>query len=110
MFDYFFKILKDDSDWISYYDEPIRKIKYKYEDGLNLVTCLSETIIEAPLLHVLALFGEVDLFKDWFPNVTECKIVHKVTNYRGMYACQQSMPWGMWPRDMIFSGTGMLDR
>lgn len=62
------------------------------------------------MLHVLALFAEIDLFKDWFPNVTNCKIEHKVTNYRGMYACQQSMPWGMWPRDMIFSATGMLDR
>ena len=40
------------------------------------------------MLHVLALFAEIDLFKDWFPNVTDCKIEHKVTNYRGMYACQ----------------------
>jgi len=27
-----------------------------------------------------------------------------------MYQCQQTMPWPIWPRDMIFSATGFLDR
>lgn len=50
------------------------------------------------------------MFKDWFPNVTECRIINKVTNYRGLFACKQTMPWPVWPRDMIFKGTGMFDR
>lgn len=62
------------------------------------------------MVDVLSLFCETDMFKDWFPNVTDCKIINQVTNYRGMYVCKQTMPWPMWPREMIFSCTGMFDR
>jgi hypothetical protein len=79
--------MDNEEGWTNYYNEETRKVKYKYEEGLNLVTCLSEAIIDAPMLHVLSLFCEVDLFKDWFPNVTDCKIIHQITNYRGIYQC-----------------------
>lgn len=88
LFNYFFEQIAPDTKWTNYYDEPTRKVKYKYEDGLNLVSCISEAIIEAPLVHVLSLFSEIDMFKDWFPNVTECGIIKQVTNYRGMYSCK----------------------
>eukprot|EP00347_Sterkiella_histriomuscorum_P011191 403373399 len=105
-----FEQISPETPWTSYYDEPTRKVKYKYEDGLKLVSCLSEAIIDAPLIHVLSLFGEMDMFKDWFPNVTDAKIIHKVTEYRGMHICKQNMQWPMWPRDMIFQVSGMYDR
>jgi len=65
MFDYFFKALAEsEQSWTIYYNEPTRKVRYKYEDGLNLVSSLSEAIVEAPLAHVVALFAEIDLFKN----------------------------------------------
>lgn len=76
------------SQWTEYYNEPTRKVKYRYEDGLTLVSCLCEAIVEAPMMHVLSLFCEIDLFKDWFPNVTHCDIIKEVTPYRGLYACK----------------------
>ncbi len=84
LFTYFFEQIKE-SDWVSYYNEPTRKVRYKYEQGCNLVSCISEAIIEAPLVNVISLFGEIDMFKDWFPNVTDCKVLRQVTNYRGLY-------------------------
>jgi hypothetical protein len=66
--------------------------------------------VEAPVLDVLSLFCEIDLFKDWFPNVTECQILKEVTTFRGLYNCKQTMPWPIWPRDMTFYATGMIDR
>ena len=111
LFNYFFGALAESEEaWTVYYDEPTRKIRYKYEEGLNLVSVLSEAVVEAPLTHVLALFAEIDLFKHWFPNVTEASVLKEVTDYRGMYRCQQTMPWPIWPRDMVFSATGFLDR
>lgn len=97
-------------DWISYYDEPTRKVKYKYENGLNLVSCLCEATVDASIMNLLAMFCEVDLFKNWFPNVTCCKPLKLLTPTKGLYTCLQTMPWPVWPRDMTFTASGMFDR
>lgn len=109
MFDYFFKTRENEEEWTKYYDEPTRKVKYKYEDGLTYVSCLCEAIIDSPLMNLVALFCEVDLFKDWFPNVTSCEEIKTITPTRGLYKCKQSMPWPMWPRDLTFTASGLLD-
>ena len=70
---------------------------------------MAEAVVDAPLLDVLSLFGEIDLFKDWFPNVTSTTVINQVSNYKGLYRCQQTMPWPLWPRDMVFKVTGMFD-
>lgn len=89
LFNYFFKELSNpDVAWTTYFNEPKRKVAYKYEDGMKLVSCMAECEINSPLINVLALFGEIDLFKDWFPNVTACDIINKVSNYKGLYRCQ----------------------
>jgi hypothetical protein len=110
MFNYFFETLAKTSEWTSYYDEPTRKLRYKYEEGSPMVSCLLEATIDAPIMHVLALFCEIDLFKNWFPNVTSCDIIKEITNSRGLYSCKQSMPWPMWPRDMTFNVSGLVDK
>lgn len=102
MFDYFFKQMDNMGDWTIYYDEPTRKVKYKYEDGLSLVSCMCEAVIEAPMINLIALFCEVDQFHTWFPSVTSCTIAKEVTPIRGLYSVKQAMPWPLWPRDMIF--------
>ena len=33
LFHYFFYQMDNLGDWTDYYDEPTRKVKYKYEDG-----------------------------------------------------------------------------
>ena len=91
MFDYFFTEINNEEklkEWTTYYDEPTRKVKYKYEEGLTLVSCLCEAIVEAPMINVLSLFCEIDLFKDWFPSVTSCEIIKEVTPIRGLYQCK----------------------
>ena len=110
LFDYFFQTREHEDEWTPYYDEPTRKTKYKYEDGLTYVSCLCEAIIDAPLMNLVALFCEIDLFKDWFPNVTAIEEIKQVTPIRGLYKCKQSMPWPMWPRDLTFTASGLLDR
>lgn len=110
MFNYFFETIKDTSSWTTYYNEPTRKVAYKTEEGMNLISCLCEATVNAPLINVMSLFAEIDLFKDWFPNITDAYIVKPVTPIRGLYSAKQSMPWPMWPRDMTFRASGMFDK
>jgi hypothetical protein len=44
-------------------------VKYKVEPGLAHVTAFCECIIDAPLIDSIAMFSEIDIFKDWFPDV-----------------------------------------
>ena len=74
--------------WTDYYDEPTRKVKYRYEEGLTFVSCLCEAIVDAPALDIISMFMEIDMFKDWFPNVTSAEIIKEVTPFRGLYACK----------------------
>jgi hypothetical protein len=87
MFNFYFETMARQSEWTDYYDEPTRKVRYKYEDGMSLVSCVCEAIVEAPMVNVLSLFAEVDLFATWFPNVTSCDIIKQVTPIRGLFRC-----------------------
>lgn len=109
LFDYFFTELEKE-DWILYYDEPTRKLSYKYEKDCTLVSSKSECIVKAPLTDVLCLFAELDFFKEWMPNITSVTIEKQVTDYRGIYNFKQYMPWPMWPREIKCMATGMYDR
>jgi len=71
---------------------------------------MTEATINASLIHVLCLFAEIDVFKDWFPEVTDATVLRQLTNYKAMYTCKQNMPWPLWPREMIFSATGIFDK
>ena len=88
MFGYFFDTLAKTNEWISYYDEPTRKLRYKYEEGSPMVSCLLEATVDAPIMHVLSLFCEIDLFKNWFPNVTSCDVIKELSPSRGLYSCK----------------------
>ncbi|CDW91698.1 UNKNOWN [Stylonychia lemnae] len=75
-----------------------------------IVSVLAEVEVQAPLIDVLSHFTEIDLVKTWFPQVTECMVLKQVTDYRGLYFVQAAMPWPVWPRELVFKATGMLDK
>lgn len=110
MFDYFYKQTAPDCEWTPYVESPDTNVKYKQEEGCTLISILSECIVEAPLINVLCLFAEIDVFQDWMPDMTEAVNLKPVTDFRGLYRCRQAMPWPIWPRDMIISVTGMFDK
>lgn len=88
LFDYFYRETAEGCEgWTQYYNEPDKKVKYKYEEGCNLVSCMSECIVDAPIDHVLCLFAEIDVFKDWFPQVTGATLIKHLTDYKGLYSC-----------------------
>ena len=72
MFKFFFRETSAMEGWTLYVNEPDKKVYYKYEEGLKLMSALSEVIVEAPMVNVVSLFAEGDLFKDWMPNITHC--------------------------------------
>lgn len=57
-----------------YYDEPDRKLKYKYESDCVLMSVMSECTVNASLVDTIFLFAELDFYKEWMPNMSEVNI------------------------------------
>lgn len=51
-----------DQSWIRHKDTEEVKIFYKLEDGLKNCTLYMEKVIRAPLINLLAIFAEAQLF------------------------------------------------
>lgn len=65
---HFLEELKGDmSDWNKQTDNDHTKIYYRQEEGLPGITLYLEAVINAPLLNLFAVLGEVQLFKEWVP-------------------------------------------
>ena len=88
LFDYYFTVMDSIDGWTEYYNEPTKKVRYKYEEGMSLVSCLCEAIIDAPIMNVLSLFIEMDLFHQWFPNIASFEPIKEITPIRGLYSCR----------------------
>ena len=58
----------------------------------------------------MCLFAEIDIFKDWMPFMHEAVKIKEVTDFRAIYNCKMGMPWPLWSRDMVFTGTGIFDK
>lgn len=97
-------------EWTVKYDEPDKKVRYKYEGGTGFVSALCECIIDAPLVHVMSLYSEVDLFLEWFPSISEATKIREITDHRALFITKQKLPWPMWDREVCASVTGMFDR
>ena len=61
-FEYFFKQMEQLASWTLHINTPDKKVYYKYENELKMMSTLAECIVEAPLCNVIAMYSETDLF------------------------------------------------
>lgn len=62
LFHYFFKETESLEGWRLHYDQPDKKLYYKFEQGSSKMSAMYECIVDAPVNHVIAIFGESDIF------------------------------------------------
>ena len=70
----YFKVFNDISSWTLIKERETKRTWYKKEPGnLNMMSGVSsmlvagECIIESNIFNPLAIFAEIDLFKNWMP-------------------------------------------
>lgn len=66
---FYHETAKDTEGWTICYNKNQKLVKYKYEEGCSTVSCMNECIVNAPIMHVMCLFTEIDMFKEWFPQL-----------------------------------------
>lgn len=94
--------------WYTSYERNNKILKYKYEEGCKLVTSLCECVVEAPIHHVVSMFEEIDLFKDWFPYTKDVQMLSKITEGRHLLRSIQNMPWPLADRELLFRCAGIF--
>ena len=82
-----------DQSWIRHKDTPEVKIFYKLEAGLKNCTLYMEKIVHAPLINLLAVFAEAQLFNQWVPLNKRSEILSKVSNFRQAAEFEFKLPW-----------------
>ena len=52
-----------------------------YNTGVSSILLAGEGMIDGPLFNPLAMFAEIDLFKNWIPKLDFVKELKKVTQF-----------------------------
>lgn len=79
------------STWTRFADKSELKIYYKKEEGLSPVTCYIEGIINAPIMDVLTIMGEVDMYKNWMPITPISIVLKEITPFRKLLYIKNSL-------------------
>ena len=53
---------------------------------------LTEGVLEVPMIYIMALICEIDLYHEWMPNLTYNKTEHFYTNYRQLIRIRVDLP------------------
>lgn len=104
--------LRNTHGWTLRKESKAIRVYSKFEPGNSLVTIRVDGLIEAKLLHILAIFHEVDLWTTWMPSY----------NYMGLQASEMcatggptrflvnmvfSVPWPLTTRDLMVNVEGV---
>ena len=87
----FTKEMANIDKWTKFVDKADQKIYYKKEEGLSPVTCYIEGVINAPLINVITIMGEVELFKNWMPITPVSEVLKEVTPFRKLLYVRNSL-------------------
>ena len=103
------ELKKDLGDgWTKFSDKETQKIYYKQEAGLNQLTLYLEQVIEAPLINLFAILGEVQLFKNWVPMTKQSDIISEISHLRKLAYFKNNLPWPFHQREIFLQASGII--
>jgi|LauGreDrversion4_2_1035121.scaffolds.fasta_scaffold196614_2 hypothetical protein len=93
--------------WTVYYDLPDYKIYYKFEPGSYLCSLYLEKVIEAPMINLMSILAEAQLYNQWVPMTRKSEVIASVSHFRKAGLFEYSLPWPLYPRSMLIQACGM---
>lgn len=69
-------------DWVIFIDKPDYKIWYRYEPGQPICSLYLERVFHAPIINLMAVLAEAQLYKEWVPMTSSSEVLSKVSNFR----------------------------
>ena len=83
------------------------KIYYKLEAGFANCTLYMEKVINAPMINLMAVLAEAQLYSEWVPMTRKSVVLGKVSNFRQCAEFEYKLPWPLHPRAMFIGACGI---
>jgi len=100
------KELDNDEGWTVERNDGL-KVLYKKDSATGLISLRMEAEIEIPLINMITLINEVDLWPHWVPFIrkqAEVKVIHRGAK---VYYLEAGLPYPLPNRDMHIYGIGV---
>lgn len=69
-----------------------------------------EGIVNAPMINLMALLCEVDLFKEWVPLMKKANLVGEYSHLRKLAYFKVGLPWPFSDREIYLQATGIMQK
>ena len=73
-------------------------------------TVYMEQVIDAPILHLISVLGEVELFKSWVPLTERSDLLAEVSHLRKLGYFRANLHWPLTKREMFVQASGVMLR
>ena len=93
--------------WTVYKDQEELKIKYKLEQGFANCTLYMEKVIQAPMLNLMAVLAEAQLYKEWIPMTKKSEVIGNASHFRKCAEFEYKLPFPFYPRSMFVGACGI---
>lgn len=98
--------LKD--SWDCYADLPDRQVYTKAEPGEGLVSVFYRFQCPTNIFYPVALLSEIDMFKEWVPNMQKSEVIKSITDLRKVIYFLRDFPWPLASREMVVCASAIL--
>ena len=87
--------------WDCYANEDDKQVYSRLEVGSNIISLFYRFKCPTNMFYPLALFSEIDLFKDWIPDIIKSDIKQNLSNYRKTIHAQRHFPFPLTNRELF---------
>lgn len=115
LFEKFYKVMdsyenpNSNNPWQKNIDEPERRVFWRIEEGQETYSILTDTIMEGPLVNLVATFEQFHILADVFETFFDLQWRRRIGESAGLVYTKQKLPWPLSDRDMCFHLTGVTD-
>jgi len=86
--------------WIKYYNEPTRRMFYKYTEGDPIIDVVTDCIIDFPMSKVLCSMAEKECMEEFTPELEGISYQKRKSDYNACMRADFIFPWPMYKRDL----------
>jgi hypothetical protein len=82
-------------------------IKYTSNGSGNLHSFMIEAVLDAPVLNVVAVINEVDLYSSWMPGLSHSMQLNSLSMFEKIIYLDYAIPWPLANREFVMEAFGV---
>ena len=113
MWDHFYEAFEQanavKSEWNKTVDEPKRRVFWRKDEGMDSMTFMTDTIIDADMTQLMCCFDQEEILQDIMQDFNSLKWLQRSSEGNGLLFGIQRFPWPIADRDMCMHNSSIPD-